>query len=134
MVMKRAFAGSRGLVALFDSGSLGTQSDRDLLECFQMDPGPIGPEAFRILVERHGPMVLGLCRSVVRDPHDADDAFQATFLVLLRKADSIRRRDTIGPWLYGVAGRVARRARDRAIRRRRHEVEANAEIPSTERP
>ena len=54
-------------------------------------------------------MVLGLCRSLVRDPHEADDAFQATFLVLVRKAESIRRRDTIGPWLHGVAGRVARR-------------------------
>ena len=119
MVMKRAFAGSRSLVALFDSGSLGTQSDRDLLECFQTDPGAIGQEAFRILVERHGPMVLGLCRSVVRDQHEAEDAFQATFLVLVRKAASIERRDTLGPWLHGVAAKVARRARNRLNDRRK---------------
>ena len=74
-------------------------------------------------------MVLGMCRSLVRDPHEADDAFQATFLVLVRKAGSIKRLDTIGPWLHGVAGRVARRARDRAARRRRREVDATAEIP-----
>ena len=74
-------------------------------------------------------MVLGMCRSLVRDPHEADDAFQATFLILVRKADSIRRRDTLGPWLHGVAGRVARRARQRSLRRRQHEVEMNREIP-----
>ena len=86
-------------------------TDGELLECFQTSRDTLGHEAFRILVERHGPMVLGLCRSLVRDPHEADDAFQATFLVLVRRAESIRRRDTIGPWLHGVAGRVARRAR-----------------------
>jgi RNA polymerase sigma factor (sigma-70 family) len=92
-----------------------------------------GQEAFRILVARHGPMVLGLCRSVVKDSHEAEDAFQATFLVLLRKAESIRQRETIGPWLYGVAGRVARRARSRSVRRRKTEVAVVAEIPSLER-
>jgi RNA polymerase sigma factor (sigma-70 family) len=76
----------------------------------------------RILVQRHGPMVLGLCRSLLRDPHDAEDAFQATFLVLVRRADSILNRATLGPWLCGVTYRVARRARARSIRRRRHEV------------
>jgi RNA polymerase sigma factor (sigma-70 family) len=134
MATNRFRASWRSLESLFDAGTLGGMTDGELLECFLGSRDTIGPEAFRILVERHGPMVLGLCRSVVRDPHDADDAFQATFLVLVRKADSITRRDTIGPWLYGVAGRVARRARDRAIRRKRCEVEANAEIPSTERP
>ncbi|HEX3446989.1 MAG TPA: sigma-70 family RNA polymerase sigma factor [Isosphaeraceae bacterium] len=124
----------RSLESLFNTGALGGLTDGELLECFQSSRDTIGPEAFRILVERHGPMVLGLCRSVVRDPHDADDAFQATFLVLVRKADSITRRDTIGPWLYGVAGRVARRARNRSIQRKRREVPTNAEIPSTNRP
>src|SRR5580700_8215490 len=119
MSTKQAFAGSRSLVTLFDSGTLGSQTDRDLLECFQTDTGPVGQEAFRILVERHGPMVLGLCRSLVRDQHEAEDAFQATFLVLVRKAASIERTDTLGPWLYGVAAKVARRARGRLNLRRK---------------
>src|SRR6202161_354950 len=118
----------------FAAGTLGTLADGELLDCFRSHSNAAGHEAFRILVERHGPMVLGLCRSLVRDPHGADDAFQATFLVLVRKAASIKRRDTIGPWLHGVAGRVARRARDRAVRRQRHEVEATSEIPSPVRP
>ncbi len=118
---------------LFESGSLGSQSDRDLLECFQTDSGPIGQEAFRILVERHGPMVLGLCRSLVRDQHEAEDAFQATFLVLVRKADSIRRRDTLGPWLHGVAAKVARRARSRLNDRRARESPVRADVAARER-
>ncbi len=129
MSTKRLLPGFRSFVTLFDSGSLGSQSDRDLLECFQTDPGPIGQEAFRILVERHGPMVLGLCRSVVRDQHEAEDAFQATFLVLVRKAASIERRDTLGPWLHGVAAKVARRARHRLNDRRKHEVPVAPDIP-----
>jgi RNA polymerase sigma factor (sigma-70 family) len=124
----------RALESLFDVGALGGLTDGELLECFQTSRDAVGHEAFRILVERHGPMVLGLCRSLVRDPHEADDAFQATFLVLVRKAESIRRRDTIGPWLHGVAGRVARRARQRAMCRMRLEVEANDQIPGSVRP
>ncbi len=63
--------------------------------------------AFALLFDRHGPMVLRVCQSVLGDVHEADDAFQATFLVLLRQADSIRKRESVGPWLYGVARRVA---------------------------
>ena len=73
--------------------------------------------AFRLLLERYGPMVMGVCRRLLGDAHDADDAFQATFLVLVRKADSIRDQDLLGNWLYGVALRVARRARLQASRR-----------------
>ena len=109
------------------------QSDRELLECFKNDSGPIGHEAFRILVERHGPMVLGLCRSLVRDQHEAEDAFQATFLVLVGKARSIERRDTLGPWLHGVAAKVARRARGRLQERRRREVPVVAELQGRDR-
>lgn len=67
--------------------------------------------AFAALMERHGPMVLGVCRRVLRNSPDADDAFQATFLVLLRKAGSISKRESAGSWLYGVAYRIALRAR-----------------------
>ena len=65
----------------------------------------------------HGPMVLGVCRQLLRDPNDVDDAFQATFLVLVRKVGTLRRCDLLGNWLYGVAHRVASRARALAARR-----------------
>jgi RNA polymerase sigma factor (sigma-70 family) len=73
--------------------------------------------AFRDLVGRHGPMVLGVCRSILRDPHAAEDVFQATFLLLIRKAGSVRKRESVGPWLYGAARRVALEARGAASRR-----------------
>ena len=107
---------------LFDGGVLASLRDDELLACFHDRKGAVGQEAFRILVDRHGPMVLGVCRSITRDVNDADDAFQATFLLLVRKAGSIKRRDTIGPWLRGAAGFVARRARERAIRQQRREI------------
>jgi RNA polymerase sigma factor (sigma-70 family) len=68
--------------------------------------------AFRDLVCRHGPMVLGVCRRILRDSHAADDAFQVTFLLLARKAGMIRKRASLGPWLHGVAHRVALQARN----------------------
>ncbi len=77
--------------------------------------------AFEALVSRHGPMVLGVCRRMLGDPADVEDAFQATFLVLVRRARQLGPRDAIGPWLYGVAARVALRARSQAARRRRYE-------------
>jgi RNA polymerase sigma factor (sigma-70 family) len=75
--------------------------------------------AFEAIVARHGPMVLGVCRRMLADRTDVEDAFQATFLVLVRRARHLGPRDAIGPWLYGVASRVAMRARSEAARRRR---------------
>src|SRR5437763_10593695 len=67
--------------------------------------------AFEALVHRHGPMVFSVCRRVLRDAHDAEDAFQATFLILARKAASVVKRDVVGSWLYAVAHRTALEAR-----------------------
>jgi RNA polymerase sigma factor (sigma-70 family) len=91
-----------------------TPSDELLLGRFvdQWDQG-----AFRDLVDRHGPMVLGVCGRILRDPHAAEDAFQVTFLLLARKAGSVRKRGSVGPWLYGVARRVALEARGVTSRR-----------------
>ena len=75
--------------------------------------------AFEALVARHGPMVQGVCRRMLANSTDADDAFQATFLVFVRKARQLGPSDAIGPWLYGVATRVALRARSEVARRRR---------------
>jgi RNA polymerase sigma factor (sigma-70 family) len=99
------------------------RSDSQLLACFlqQWDES-----AFEELVRRHGPMVLSVCRRVLRDSHDADDAFQATFVVLLRKAATLRRRELLANWLYGVAYRTALEAKVGAYRRRRKEKEAAA--------
>jgi RNA polymerase sigma factor (sigma-70 family) len=77
--------------------------------------------AFEALLTRHGPMVLGLCQRLLRNSHDAEDAFQATFLVLVRKAGSLRERDLLGNWLYGVAYRIAVRLRASNARRQARE-------------
>jgi RNA polymerase sigma factor (sigma-70 family) len=95
-------------------------TDQQLLERFARSQDQA---AFAALVHRHGPMVLSVCRRLLRDAHEAEDAFQATFLVLVHKAGSIGRPEALGPWLYGVAYRIAARARqasrDRARERQR---------------
>src|SRR5580704_402332 len=93
--------------------------DADLLKRYV---GEGDEAAFEALVRKHGPMVLGVCRRVLRDPHDAEDAFQATFLVLVSKAAVIRSPATLGNWLYGVAYRTALHARRAATKRRAKEA------------
>jgi RNA polymerase sigma factor (sigma-70 family) len=98
-------------------------TDGQLLECFVARRDEA---AFAALVRRHGPMVLGVCRRVLGHAQDAEDAFQAAFLVLARKAASIGRRELVGNWLYGVAYRTALDARAAATRRRTRERQVSA--------
>jgi RNA polymerase sigma-70 factor (ECF subfamily) len=98
----------------------GEPSDGELVERFLARREEA---AFAALVQRHGPMVLGVCRRLLEE-HDAEDAFQATFLVLFRKAATLRRGSCVGPWLYGVARRTALKARSLVLRRRRAETVA----------
>jgi RNA polymerase sigma factor (sigma-70 family) len=114
----------RQIRTLFDLGAIGGLTDRQLLERFEQGGGEGAELAFRALVERHGPMVLRVCRSVLGDADDADDAFQATFLVLVRRAGSLWVHDSLGPWLHQVAHRTAVGLRSAAARRRRHEEAA----------
>jgi RNA polymerase sigma factor (sigma-70 family) len=108
----------REVESLFDGGSLTALSDRQLIERFIAARDRAGEAAFSALVGRHGPMVLGVCRQVVGDDHHAEDAFQAVFLVLARRARSIRQPELLSNWLYGVALRTACKARTRLKRYR----------------
>ena len=83
-------------------------SDADLLERFRSEREET---AFALLMQRHGPMVLGVCRRLLGDAHEAEDAFQAAFLVLVRDAGAIRKQASLASWLHGVAYRLAAKAR-----------------------
>ena len=116
----KAGEAGRQLERLWASGTLTGLSDSQLLGRYVDGRGrdAAAEAAFRELVHRHGPMVLAVCRQLLRHRHDADDAFQATFLVLVRKARSIRVDESLAPWLCSVAYRTARRAREIAARYR----------------
>jgi DNA-directed RNA polymerase specialized sigma24 family protein len=109
---------TKHLQTLFSCGAIGAFSDAELLDRFisQRDQA-----VFETITQRHGPMVWGVCHRVLRDHHDAEDAFQATFLVLARKAGSVMPREKLGNWLYGVAYQTAMKARATTSRRRARE-------------
>jgi RNA polymerase sigma factor (sigma-70 family) len=92
------------------------QHDDQLIDAFLTGEKEDSETAFETLVKRHGPMVLGICRHVLRQDQDAEDAFQATFLALARKAGTIHNRTILGSWLREVAYRTAIRARERRAR------------------
>ncbi len=106
---------------LFQVGTLSGLSDGQLIERFADAPQGAGELAFSILVERHGPMVLGVCRRLLGDVNDAEDAFQATFMILARKARTLRRPELVGSWLHGVARKAAWKAKVRRDRVRHRE-------------
>ncbi|SIO56007.1 RNA polymerase sigma factor, sigma-70 family [Singulisphaera sp. GP187] len=130
----------RHLRVLFAAGTTAGLTDSELLERFtakraeSAEAGLASEAAFSALMDRHGAMVWGVCRRVLGDTHEAEDAFQATFLVLVRKAGSVRVDDSVGRWLYGVAHRVALRARSEARRRESrpgHAPAQDSEDPAT---
>ena len=108
MLFGRSRAVLQEVSQLFESGTDSGRAEGELLERFLSTRNEA---AFAALVDRLGPMVLGTCRRLLNSPHDVEDAFQATFLVLARKAKTLRNRHAVGPWLHGVAHRVAMRAR-----------------------
>jgi RNA polymerase sigma factor (sigma-70 family) len=109
--------------------------DAELLTAFALEQDA---DAFATLIARHGPLVWGVCRRTLRDTNDAEDAYQATFLILAREAGRLTCRDTLTGWLYSVAGRVASNLRRSLMRRQEHERRAAAnrpnrsELPDTE--
>ncbi len=113
---RRAESALRDIDALFRLGVVSGMSDGQLLDRFAAHSGSDSELAFEALVRRHGPMVMAVCRRVLGDDHAAEDAFQATFMVLALKSRAIRKQESSGPWLHGVALRIARRAR--ALRQR----------------
>jgi RNA polymerase sigma factor (sigma-70 family) len=104
----------------------GGPTDGELLHAFARRRDE---DAFAALVRRHGPMVLGVCRRVLHHRQDAEDAFQATFLILARKAAALRDRTALAAWLYGSAYRMALSVRRAAARRRVHEGRITARVP-----
>ena len=100
------------------------KTDEHLLEHFVSQRDEL---AFAALLERHGPMVLGVCRRILHDEHRAEDAFQATFLILVRKAGSIRKQQSVASWLHGVALRLARKAKAEAVQAKRPDARKHSQ-------
>jgi RNA polymerase sigma factor (sigma-70 family) len=113
---------SHPLEAVFRAGAAGGLTDRELLDRFVNRELEIAEPAFATLVARHGPMVMGVCRRILNHPEDAADAFQATFLVLVRKASTLQVEGSLGRWLHGVSRRIAVQAKMAAARRAELEV------------
>src|SRR5262245_26453345 len=108
----------RHIRRIIGAPAAGDLTDRQLLERFVRQ----GDEAaFTALVQRHGPLVWGVCQTVLPQAQDAEDAFQATFFVLARKASSVAWQDSVGNWLHGVALRIATKARAQTARRQERE-------------
>ena len=128
MAIETLGAALRQINRLFADGTVTGLSDAQLLERFR---DRADGEAFEALMARHGPMVLSVCRGIVRDPCDAEDAFQATFLILVKKGGTFRGQGSLGGWLYRVAHRVAIQANAAAARRRRHERQAGHMVLAT---
>src|SRR5262249_8110180 len=120
---------------LFGQGSVTGMSDRQLLERFISERDAAAECAFEALIQRHGPMVLWVCKAALGDVHDAEDAFQATFLVLARRASDVRSPERLGGWLHGVALRSAQKVKARRSRvdRLARRAEAKAEFDAMSR-
>jgi RNA polymerase sigma factor (sigma-70 family) len=116
---------------VFNEGTVAGLDDDKLLKRFVVERDEV---AFAALVARHGRMVLGVCRRILHDEHDVEDAFQATFLVLVSRAKAIRNGGLLGHWIFGVAHRVAVRARANAARRYVHEQTLTAAQSGVESP
>jgi RNA polymerase sigma factor (sigma-70 family) len=124
----------RSIRTLYAVGAVGGLTDGELLERFLGRSGIDREDAFAALVRRHGPMVLKVCRRMLPGSADAEDAFQAVFLVLARKAGAVRRVDKLKPWLYGVAVRTAKEALRRSATRRAREGAAVDESRAVSAP
>lgn len=130
MMVKKSLNGSlRSVVTLLEVQRLRAVSDQELVERFAQSRDEA---AFRVIVERHGPMVHGVCLRALGCPHDAEDAFQATFLIFSQRAGSIRKSASLASWLHGVARRVTNELQRSQHRRQRREQAATT--PTTKSP
>src|SRR5437773_10486654 len=121
MANKRLNGSLRSVLTLLEVQRLRDAADQELVRRFAQSRDEA---AFRVIAERHGPMVHGVCRRALGCPHDAEDAFQATFLVFAQRARSLRNSASLAGWLHGVARRVANEFRRGQRRRRRREQAA----------
>ncbi|HKA08345.1 MAG TPA: RNA polymerase sigma factor [Gemmataceae bacterium] len=117
----------RRLKQAMSAEALASCSDQELVEQFRSGRGDA---VFRAILERHGPMVLQVCRRVLSSPTDVEDAFQATFLILIRRGHTVRRHSSLASWLHGVAWRSALKLRTQSDRRRRREARTAEASPT----